>query len=361
MDLIAPIKISDRTSTAVTTAAHTYHDRNGIQRTSAPGSFAITYDPADLTAAPYLVFDPTQDDIGIGNGVLWTNVVESDAIDGALYAASAAYTPGMLVRRPNHRRYRALQASTGKTPEENTGGTTPAWQDIGPTGPYGAFDGNYSTVAAAAEVVYFLVRPGAVATAASILGQDGNDVRVSMIDLRSGAVVYRSTKNLRIKNSRSITDYMFKPIVRRRDEVFDDLPPFKNCVILVTVTKPGSTAKISDIVIGRMEQIGETQWQPEIRTLRRNIINDNGFGDLTFVKRRSSKLITADVCIPLAAVDNVVRLLDENTAQPCVIIGDSRWTSLIVFGFVQDFRLVLDAPDDDLGALYNIQIQGFAQ
>lgn len=292
-------------------------------------------------------------------GLLWSNIAETDANDGALWASGTAYAVGVTVRRPNHRRYYALQASTGKTPETNTSGTTPIWQDVGPTKRWATFDQKYSTVAANADVVQYLVRPGTVATAVAVLGLDANDVRVSMVDASTGTVVYQSAKNLRIKNCRSWTDYFFKPIVRRSDEVFDDLPPFKSGVILVTVTKKGSGAQVADLVFGRKEYIGEMQWKPEIRTLRRSIITDDGFGGVTFTKRRSSKLITADVSVDTDLADDVVRLLDSYTATPCVIIGDARWTSLIILGFVQDFRLVLEY-DGTNGALYNAQIQGFA-
>jgi hypothetical protein len=293
----------------------------------------------------------------VGNGLLWSNVAENDTDDGATWSAATAYAVNAKVRRPNHRTYLALQASTNKTPETNTTGATPIWQDVGPTKRFAVFDNKYSTTAGAAEVVTYLLRPGAVATAAGVLGLDGNDVRVSVVDAASGAQVYRKTKNLRIKNCRSLTDYLFKPISRRRDEVFDDLPPFKNALICVTVTKPGSTAQVADIVAGRLEYLGETQWAPEIRSKRRSIITDDGFGNLTFTKRRKSKLLTVDVSIDNALVDDTTRLIDTYTDQPCVIIGDARWTVLIILGFVQDFRLVLESP---AGSLYNAQIEGFA-
>ena len=141
--------------------------------------------------------------------------------------------------------------------------------------------------------------------------------------------------------------------------MFDDLPPFKNCIICVTVTKPGSQAAVGDIQFGRLEDIGDTQWKPEVRTLRRSKITDDDFGNIKFVKRRSSKLLTVDVSVHTDRADYVVRMLNGYTDQPCVIIGDKRWTSLIILGFVQDFRLVLEF-DGEAGALYNAQIQGFA-
>ena len=291
-------------------------------------------------------------------GLIASNVIESDTADAPLWDAGTAYAIATRVRRPNHRVYRALQASTGKTPEQfATSDATAIWQDVGPTQRWAPFDGNISTTTSAPEEVYYVLRPGAVTTAVGVFGMDSSDIRTSVVDA-AGVPVYQRTKNLRIKTSRSMSDYLFKPIVRRPDEVFDDLPPFKNGLICITARKPGSVAKIGDLVIGRLENAGTMQWKPEIRTLRRSTITDDGFGNLTFNKKRSSKLITCDVRIENERVDDVVRLLDNYTDEPCVIIGDTHWTSLICLGYIQDFRLTLDGP---AGSLYNAQIQGFAQ
>jgi hypothetical protein len=298
------------------------------------------------------IFDPAT-----GAGLLCSNVIENDADDGPLWAAGSTYTTGQTVRRPNHRRYYALQAvPAGATPENNTAGATPYWQDIGPTKLWSVFDATYSTIASAADVVVYVLRPGQVCTGLAAVGLDASSIRVSMVD-PTGVLVYDKVKSLRIKNSRSISDYLFGTIERRTDEVFDDLPPFKSGILTVTVAKLGSTPKVGDIQFGRLEGIGETQWKPEIRTLRRSKIDDDGFGNVTFIKRRSSKLLTVDVAVDNTLVDYVVRMLNGYTDTPCVIIGDSTWTSLIILGFVQDFRLVLEGPG---GSLYNAQIQGFA-
>jgi hypothetical protein len=319
------------------------------------GSVASSYVPT--TSAPVT---RDADVLTASNGLLWSNVVESDALDGALWNSATAYTVGQVVRRPNHRRYSALKASTNAIPENTaTGDAAATWQDIGPTQRFAVFDQKYSTVATNPEVVQYLVKPGTISQAVAALGLDGSDVRVSVVDGNTGALVYQRTNSLRVKNCRSIVEYLTKPISRRADDVFDDLPPFKNALILLTVTKPGSVAKLSDVIVGRVEYAGEMQWKPEIRTLRRSVIKDDGFGNLTFTKRRSSKLISADVTVDSNLVDDTVRVLNGYTDQPCVIIGDKRWTALIILGYVKDFRLVLEY-EGQAGAIYNAQIEGFA-
>jgi hypothetical protein len=319
------------------------------------GFNASSYIPTSAGATATRVRDQLPDG---QTGLVFSNIVESDANDGALWV-QGAYAKGTRVRRPNHRVYSALQdvTSTVTAPENNTAGTTPYWQDVGPTERFSVFDNKYSTFGNAPETVMYVLRPGAVCTALATLGIDGSDARVSVVDVRSGILVYQRTKNLRVKNCSTLLDYFYKPIMRRRDEVFDDLPRFKDSLICVTITKPGSLAQLSDVVVGRLEYVGEAQWEPEIRTLRRSLIEDDGFGALKFTKRRSSKLINVSVRVDNSLADNVVRIMDEYTDEPCVIVVDSRWTSLIILGFVQDFSFVLKSP---AGSLYNAQAQGFA-
>ena len=251
--------------------------------------------------------------------------------------------------------YVVNEAPNGGNDPTLTGSTY--WLKVGPTPRFSVFDATYSTTASAAEYVTYIIRPGQVCTGLAVVGVDGSSVRVTMIDSVTGATVYNRVKSLRLKNSKSVSQYLFGEIERRTDEVFDDLPTFKSAIITVTVAKLGGTAAIGDIQFGRLVDIGETQWEPEIRTLRRSKITDDDFGNITFVKRRSSKLLTVDVSVDNDQVDFVVRALNGYTDSPCVIVGDVRWTSLIILGFVQDFRLVLGGPG---GSLYNAQIQGFA-
>lgn len=297
------------------------------------------------------------DVLGASFGLIASNLTENDVDDAPLYNPVTAYAVGNRVRRTEtHHVYEAVQASTGKTPEANLTGTPPIWFEVRPTNQRAAFDGTVSTPSiGVGGVVQFVLRPGKVATALAVLAAQGADVRVAVVD-KDGTLAYRKSKGLRLKNSLSITDYAFKPIVYRTDEVFDDLPPFAKGLICVTVTKTGSAAQVGDLVVGRLEDVGEMQWKPEIRTLRNSSYKDNGFGVLKFNKKRSAKLITADVFVENERTDSIVRLLDDYTDDPVVIIGDSRWTSLICLGFVQDFRYTMDSPG---GSFYNVQIQGF--
>ena len=133
------------------------------------------------------------------------------------------------------------------------------------------------------------------------------------------------------------------------------MPFLKTALLCITITKPGSTPKVGDIKMGRLEDIGETLIEPEVRTLRNSVIKNDGYGRWRFNKRPSNKIMSANVYIDGARMDAVVRMIDRYTAEPCVIIGDERWSSLILLAYVDDFAVVLR---DANNANYNLKAIG---
>jgi hypothetical protein len=321
------------------------------------GTRVSSYVAVAAGAAPYT---RAADVLTATPGLVYSNLAENDTDDAPVWVSTTAWAKDAYVRRPNHRIYRALQAVPANTigaPENNPLGTNtqPYWLEWEPTNRWAAHDTVLATPSTAPDVAMWVVRPGQIVTALAILAADAADVRVAEVT-GNGELVYRSTKNLLLKTSRSIVGFLINPIERRRDEVFLDIPPFKNGLICITVTKPNSVVSVGDIKMGRLVEIGETQTEPEIRKLRRSTIKDDGYGRFKFNKRPSSKIMNAQVFIDAERVDSVGAIVDKYTDELCVIIGDPRWTSLIMLGYVQDFRLSLQSAE--WGAFYNLVAEG---
>jgi hypothetical protein len=292
-------------------------------------------------------------------GLMWSNLTENDTDDGPAWVSAQAVAKDEYRRRPNHKVYKALQAaptSVTAAPETNPkdGNGNPYWLEWDPTNRWAALDTTLDTASAGPDVLQWVVRPGDIANAVAVLGMDAQYVSVSMVT-GAGIVMYRQTKALLLKTSRSWSDWLFKTRERRSDEVFYDIPHLKTGIYCITVTKPGGSPVASDIKMGRLEDIGETLIKPEIRTLRRSTIKDDGYGRYRFTKRPSSKIMSANVYIDASRFDAVGRMLDKYADEPCVIIGDSRWTRLILLGYADDYSLVLD---DGNNANYNLKAIG---
>lgn len=145
-------------------------------------------------------------------------------------------------------------------------------------------------------------------------------------------------------SSGTLTGYLYDPIVRKTDLVLTDLPRYASARIRVTIKQPGGTAKCGSCVVGLTRDIGEMQWAPEIRILDYSRKETNEFGDTVLVKRKNAKMISCELFIDNADVDEIRRLLSTYTAIALVWIGSEEYSSTIIYGFFRDLRIVLTSP-----------------
>ncbi|GAB3416621.1 hypothetical protein NX774_12250 [Massilia agilis] len=352
MKVIAPYDLTTDGGIARPSPKNVY-DSTGTLVTVPAGQVAITYDPSNLDAAPWVAIDGT-DVVSTTGAFVYSNLPENDA---PAWSAATAYAVGDKCVRL-HRVYEAQQASTNKPPETNSSGTAPAWLDLGATNQRACLDLIVGSTSSGPDRLFFVFRPGKFASALELLNIDANDVRVSMVD-ENGVARYQQTKDLRIKK-RTFTDWFFKPVERKTSAVFEGLPFYSKGLITLTITKAGSTASVGEVLIGRTYKVGKLQWEPEIRGLRYSKITTDDFGRTTFLKRRDAKEITADVMVDNDVVEEATRVLDIYTTQPLGIyadVGSNKFGGLLTaLGFVSDYRTVLKSP---AGSLINIKIQGF--
>lgn len=294
------------------------------------------------------------------------SLTENDTDDAPLWAAGAK-TVGQLVRRANaHRVYECLIAHTAGAsdyPEVNLTGTTPKWLELRPTNKYAAFDTVIASQAVGtttgggdASTLVYVLRPGKACNVAALFNLDATRVTVSVVD-SAGVLRYQRTENLRLRNCRSWSEWFFKPITRRRDFAFTGLPYYANATLVITVQKPGSVAKLGDLVVGRSEYLGEIQWEPEVRHVDYSRVVTDAFGVTKFVKRNNAKLLSCDLFVLNEEFDETNRLLGLYSSTALAFVGDERFQSTIVLGFVQDSRAVLKDP---AGSFIYVQIQGLS-
>lgn len=303
------------------------------------------------------------DVLGTGTYQL-SSLTENDTDDAPLWAAGAK-TVGQLVRRATtHRVYECLVAHTAGAsdfPEENLDGLTPKWLELRPTNKYAAFDSVIASQAVGtttgsgdASTLVYVIRSSKAADVIALFNLDATRVTVSVVD-SAGVLRYRREENTRLRNCLKWSDWFFKPISRRRDLAFTSAPYYANSLIVITVSKPASVAKVGDIVVGRSEYLGEVQWEPEVRYVDYSRVVTDAFGITKFVKRNNAKLLSCDLFVFNEEFDETNRLLALYSSTALAFVGDERFQSTIVFGFVQDSRAVLKDP---AGSFIFVQIQG---
>jgi len=282
---------------------------------------------------------------------------ESDTADAPLWAAGAKAVK-QRVRRPDHRIYECVVAHTATAnavdyPENNLAGTAAKWIFVRPTNLYAAFDSVMNTASVATdEVLSWTLTPGVRTNSVALFAVRASSVRVRVtVD---GVVKYEKIQNLRLRNCRTWSEWFTKTRSFRRDVSFTDLPMYRNAVIEIVVTWPGNRPEVGECQLGRFDFLGRVQWEPSVRTVDYSKVETDIWGSTKFTPRRAVRVVEYDLFIDNASIEEVLRLLTLAKSAPRAWLGSPVFGFLNLFGFVQDFQIVLKRPS---GSFLNLQIQ----
>lgn len=331
MDIIEPVTLGDVTCTRATSAP--YYDRNGVQQTAPPNTLRVTYDPADLSKAPYALLDAGEV-IGPGSGLVYSNV----PIAEQTYSNSTTYAKDVLVYDPTtHNVFQSLIASNvGKALTD-----TQAWTPRGATNRWAMLDQYNNTQTANDEEIIIVLSPRTICQGFYIGNVDASEVRISVVDKTQG-LVYQEVQSLKISTSASsFFNWCFKRIRRKTWAVSLKLPPYANSLITIALKKPGGTAKCGMCVVGATRDLGRT-----LATLGAEIkdFSDTSFnfdGTSTTKVRNWAKRITADVVVDADQVDTVYELMADYRQKPIVWIGSQNYGLAIAYGRYSSMKPVV--------------------
>ena len=121
--------------------------------------------------------------------------------------------------------------------------------------------------------------------------------------------------------------------------MFTNLPSY-NADIRITITATTDTAKCGLCVVGRMRQLGLTQWgvSTGIMSFSRRVRDD--FGRIRLLKRDNAKLASFDVSVDGNRSNALARYLAKYDSTPLVWIGAEQYEPMLIYGFYEDYRLV---------------------
>jgi len=268
--------------------------------------------------------------------------------DFAAWAAGTPYALGAkVIRTSTHRIYeRVIAGTTATAPELDAVN----WLNIGPTNRWAMFDAKMGTVTTAANSLTVVLAPGRVNSLA-LLGVDASQVSVTLV--ANSETVYSASFDLDSGNSvGNWYEYFYEPIYQQTELVITDMldaalldiPAYGEGVLTVTLSRPGGTVACGMLVVGLVTTIGETQHgaQVSIRDYSRKEVDQ--FGNYDLDPRDYSKRISAEVVVERAQVDNVVKTVSRYRATNVVWIGSTEYGCLVAFGFMSDWRLVIENP-----------------
>lgn len=333
MIIVDPVALGDVTCTRAAPAP--YYDRNGAQQMAPPNTLRVTYDPNDLTKAPYVLLDAGEV-IGPGAGVVFSNA----PIDVQTYDAGATYPKNALVYDPvAHNVFQSLiDANKGKDLTDTT-----AWTPRGAINRWSMLDEYNNTQTAVADEILLVVSPQTIAQGLYIGNVYADEVRISVVDLVEG-LVYSETKSLVVSNSgSSFFNWCFKRIQRQDYYGTLKLPPYANALVTICLRKIGGTAACGMFAIGPVDDFGPSLLGLSTEGKDYSSTTFNFDGTSNTILRPYAKRMTVDVVVPNDQIDYVQKRLFD-IRQKLIIWFGGPYGSTVVAGRYESFKNVIQYP-----------------
>lgn len=263
--------------------------------------------------------------------------------DYAAWSAATAYTAGQyVIRTSTHRIYKRLISGTTATAPESD---PTNWLDYAPTNRWAMFDEKLGSVTTQADSISVTLEPGRLNSLA-LLGVDAAEVSVSLVV--DAVEVYSATIDLIDRAGiGNWYDYYYEPIYSNTEVVLTDLvdaalldiPAYSTGVLTVTLSRTGGTVSCALMVVGLVTELGTTLANPTVSIRDYSRKEADEFGNYALVQRAYSKKMSAQVLVPDARVDEVVKQMARHRATNVVWLGSGTYGCLVVFGFATDWRL----------------------
>ncbi|MFZ2309595.1 MAG: hypothetical protein WAW73_19635 [Rhodoferax sp.] len=226
---------------------------------------------------------------------------------------------------------------------------TAKWLLLGSTNARAMFDSTYGSQTTNAESIVAVIAPGVLVNSMFLGNLDASSV--SLAQSVSG---YAKTINLNSHLVRDWYSYFYEDLVRVKDVVFDDIPPYAASSLTLTVSNPGDTAKCGICSIGKSVTLGETAWDVIGGNISYSGTTTDGFGYTTFVPRANVKKLNLDVYISRGFESEAHRLLSLYTDVPMVFIGSTDYSMTMAYGYLGNWQV----PITNSGKPAPIEIKG---
>lgn len=283
--------------------------------------------------------------------VVATDVPEADY---PVYSAGTTYALAARVIYQNGI-YESLTASNvGNTP-----GISPTrWVFVSATNRYKLFDLVNSSQTAKSTTMSYTVRPGTVVTAIGAVNLTSVfTIRIRVISDAYGSVYDKTITRARRAPGSGWWNWYYGRRSEALASYYTDLPSFADAQIIIDFTGLADMA-VGTLILGQVSRWGSgltAGVSLGIRDYSRKETNE--FGDVVLTRRKYANRAQFPMILTKAEVDSFHRFLASVRATPCLWIGSDVYDSATVYGYYQDFEILISYPTV---ADCNLTLEGLA-
>lgn len=264
----------------------------------------------------------------ITTAMLSSSTAPEPSATETVWNAATSYTVGQeVILTSTHKVYMNLIAGVDATPPNLAiYVSTPRWLESRSTNTWMAFDTQISTQTLIASPLTFVITPGFF-NAIALYGLLGTSVTVNVKDAPGGAVVFTSTIDL-TNLPVDAYDYYFGPIKATTKAFFQDITPYANPEITITISAAaGSIVGVGMVAIGDLRALvsidgsGGTQYGAKAKPVTYSYIKTDVFGTTSIIKRNKSTDMDIRVVVPNEDTDSALSTIQEVLDVPAAWIG----------------------------------------
>jgi hypothetical protein len=178
----------------------------------------------------------------------------------------------------------------------------------------------------------------------AVLNIEGTSLQVIAKD-QFGATFYNYTQSL--VSTEGIYDpytYFFSPIEFLTDIILTDLPVFSVGTYQVIINPTGGISKCGTLLIGKLIDVGETEYGMRLGISDYSIKSADEFGDFDITERAYSKTMTLTTSVQNGFVNSIINRFNAFRATPLVWIGSQQFSASFIYGFYKDYGVVVQYP-----------------
>lgn len=212
------------------------------------------------------------------------------------------------------------------------------------------FDQSYASQTTNGGSIVLTLTPGVLMNAAAFLNLRG--VSITVAQSISG---YSVTKSLTSHPVNNWYDWYYEELIEEDKALFTDIPPYTAAVLTVTITaSTGGTAACGVCVIGKMKQLGTTQWGMAASIDDYSRVVENAFGDLELRRGAYAERLELDVHVAAGSENEVVRRMKDHRSEPLICVGSTAYAHSILYGYFKSWKV----PTELTGGIMPVEIKG---
>jgi len=239
----------------------------------------------------------------------------------APYASGNPYAVGARCRSDvTHRIYESKKANNvGNDPTlpANLAGSTPWWQDVGPTNDWAMFDTDVSTQTVAPSPLTVVVEPGFFSSA-QFFGLDADFITVTVRDKAGGAVVKTVTHELEGSAPADYDEYFWDDFEPEYSFAVGGIEQYYMAEITVTLTRTGGgTVKCGAMIVGDELVLGKTLGQPKVKPRTFSYVSTDKFGVTSITRRKAVTDMDVTALMDVSEANVVLAAIQNLLDVPC--------------------------------------------